>query len=138
MIRILLDSAETAHKKMEERRNIILRSLEETYGYKEPEEPTASTTSASDPKDLEQLDDALRIRLETIGYKVGCCLAERYNMPLKLIRYECVADSHSRRLARDRPPIAKQQAQPSTSSPSGVNPQPPLEPLEVVKFVCKE
>jgi hypothetical protein len=75
MIRILLDSAETAHQKMEERRKLILRSLEETYGYKEPEEPIASTSTASD---YEKLDDALRIRLETIGYKVGCCLAERY------------------------------------------------------------
>lgn len=76
MIRILLDSAETAHKRMEERRKLILRSLEETYGYTEPEEPSASTsTAASD--DHQKQDDALRIRLESIGFKVGCCLAER-------------------------------------------------------------
>lgn len=87
MIRILLDSAENAFNKIEERRKLILRSLEETYGYKEPEPSDASTSggtttststsSISGFQDPQKQDDALRIRLEAIGYKVGSCLAER-------------------------------------------------------------
>lgn len=76
MIRILLDSAENAYNQVEERRKLILRSLEETYGYKEPEEPAASTSNAGF-EDPQKQDEALRIRLETIGFKVGSCLAER-------------------------------------------------------------
>lgn len=78
MVRILLDSAQNAHAKMEERRKLVLRSLEETYGYKEYEEPTASTSTIGSSANTEKQDDALRIRLESMGYKVGCCLAERY------------------------------------------------------------
>ena len=79
MIRILLDSAENTFNKVEERRKLILRSLEETYGYKEPEDAsiTASTSNTSFREDTQKQDDALRIRLESIGYKVGSCLAER-------------------------------------------------------------
>lgn len=77
MIRILLDSAENAYNQVEERRKLIVRSLEETYGYKEPEDPTASTSDTGF-EDSQKQDEALRIRLETIGYKVGSCLAERY------------------------------------------------------------
>lgn len=90
MIRILLDSAETAHSKMEERRRLILRSLEETYGYKEVEVPVASTSGTSIKNEQERQDDALRIRLESIGYKVGCCLAERY--VLKVMHDYCSTD----------------------------------------------
>lgn len=73
---MLLDSAENAYNVMEERRKLILRSLEETYGYKEPEDPIASTSNAGF-QDPQKQDEALRIRLETIGFKVGSCLAER-------------------------------------------------------------
>jgi hypothetical protein len=56
--------------------------------------------------------------------------------PLKLAKHILIV--FALRLARERPPITKQQAQPDSTSPLGVDPQPPLEPLEVVKFVCKE
>lgn len=76
MIRMLLDSAEHAHQEQERRRKLILRSLEETYGYKEPNEPEASTSKVA-MDETQRQDEALRIRTESIGFKVGWTLAER-------------------------------------------------------------
>jgi hypothetical protein len=64
---------------MEERRKLILRNLEETFGYNELSvAPEASTSQSSFAVDHEKQDEALRTRLERIGYKVGCCMTERY------------------------------------------------------------
>ncbi|GAA5837440.1 hypothetical protein JCM11251_002107 [Rhodosporidiobolus azoricus] len=68
-------------------------------------------------------DEEVRKRLEEMGFKVGWATAER--------------------LAKDRPlfPPSSQvppPATPSSSSPSSLPPPPPPDPLDLIKFLCKD
>ncbi|CAD6583138.1 MAG: hypothetical protein CYPHOPRED_002244 [Cyphobasidiales sp. Tagirdzhanova-0007] len=123
MLQIVMQSAAHAQAKQDVRRALIEREIEQDLGV-----PPQSVAGASDDTPLlpadshRQVDEALRSRLETIGFRVGWALAER--------------------LAKERAPIARQAAQQQSTAAvptsAHANTSPPLEPLEVVKFVCKD
>lgn len=136
MMQLLLDSSTRAQEKQDKRREIIERELEDEYQYMS----LRGKGKADRPDEAQraglrqaQIQEGVRLRLEGIGYRLGYCLAER--------------------LARERPPIPRQTAQqqqpvatgvsaslPASSSSSSLSAttQPPLDSLEVVKFICKD
>ncbi|GAA5916444.1 hypothetical protein JCM5296_006565 [Sporobolomyces johnsonii] len=70
-------------------------------------------------QDSDQADEAVRTRLDQMGFKVGWATAER--------------------LTRDRPLFPTTPSAPSTSAaPSSLPPAPVPDALEVVKFICKD
>ncbi|KAH8921456.1 hypothetical protein BT69DRAFT_331994 [Atractiella rhizophila] len=99
--------------------------------YVPPPLPSSSTTSTDSARPsaavlTQEEERELRHRLDAIGHRVGWAMAER--------------------LTRDRPPFALQ-AQPapnmpnasSSHGPSSTSKEPPKpEPLEIIKFVCKD
>ena len=79
MLQIVMQSAAHAQAKQDVRRALIEREIEQDLGV-----PPQSVAGASDDTPLlpadshRQVDEALRSRLETIGFRVGWALAERY------------------------------------------------------------
>jgi len=128
MSQALLDSAAHAQAKLDARRALIEREFIDNFdldlnagGEGEPGAAVALDRQTAERSKAQAHDEALRTRLEGIGFKVGWALAER--------------------LAKERGPIAKQTQQPaSLTTPQAAPPTLPLplEPLEVVKFVCKD
>lgn len=69
--------------------------------------------------------------MDKIGYRVGWVLAERFVYLPSLLDYGMLRLIYSFfRLAKDKPRIPR-------STQSASNPPPP-DPLEVIKFVCKD
>ncbi|SCZ89189.1 BZ3500_MvSof-1268-A1-R1_Chr1-1g01017 [Microbotryum saponariae] len=80
-----------------------------------------SKSSASPPPNQDEADEAVRSRLDKMGFKVGWAMAEK--------------------LARDRPRFPSTPATTSTTNPVGASTlslAPIPDPLEAVKFICKD
>ncbi|KAM0754183.1 transport protein particle component [Meredithblackwellia eburnea MCA 4105] len=120
VIQLLISSEQAARQRRADNERLV----EQQYGL-------SSSTSSSKPNSsgpavvTKANDDAVRLRLESMGFKVGWAIAER--------------------LSRDRSkfPSVAPTAPPSTTTPSAPAPTasstpPQPDPLEVVKFICKD
>ncbi|GAA98899.1 uncharacterized protein L969DRAFT_104359 [Mixia osmundae IAM 14324] len=117
MVSVLAESSKLATQKRVQRQ----RRIEEDFGLKSRPASSRTSLGSSKSKDNASADEIkerdsheLRVRLEQVGFKTGWGLSER--------------------LCRDRPPFPRQTS--PSNAPSNA-PSPP-DPLEVVKFVCKD
>ncbi|GAA5961806.1 hypothetical protein JCM21900_003316 [Sporobolomyces salmonicolor] len=117
VIRILIHSEQAARARRAAEQEAVERELND-MGLADHAGKKTSHGGEKGPES-DQADEAVRTRIDQMGFKVGWATAER--------------------LARDRPLFPTTPSAPSTSAaPSSLPPAPVPDALEVVKFICKD
>ncbi|ORY89030.1 NO signaling/Golgi transport ligand-binding domain-containing protein [Leucosporidium creatinivorum] len=121
VIRLLIDSEAAARARHAAQEQLVEADLlaHKTGSISLKETSTARPAAEKTAAEKEEVDSAVRTRLDGMGFKVGWALSER--------------------LARDRPRFPSTPAPVSSTTPASASPLAPVpDPLETVKFICKD
>lgn len=142
VIRLLIDSEAAARARHAAQEQLVEADLlaNKTGSLSLKEKPVGKPAAERTAAEKEAVDEAVRTRLDGMGFKVGWALSERCVVTL-LLTISDLADrsNRPRRLARDRPRFPSTPAPVSSTTPASASPLAPVpDPLETVKFICKD